>query len=605
MALKLPVNVLTYIATFVEKEDRITCAQVCKHWTESFLNAYWGKLDINESIINHICDILYCKQSYIKNSHRVWALVLDELSLEHSKNLPDLQRIYPEISYLEYIEILEKANSITETINWEAWRSLSHLKIAFVHRKEQFDFENIIMKLSKLPSLVHLSLRRSPSKIYPFNISWNDFELLHHHLPLLKYLKLGFNFAPVPIDDQESMRRTRPAYAINSFKYPDNYTDTLWILYFALKYPNLKSFLVDPDNIDQITRTTHETQQYQNELQTLSNLDQFFPCLKKATTPTVSCNGWSYNLFYETLRHFGTRIDHVELRLYNALSTFDSAPNCISLVSESLKTMKIKRRFYIINLEQKTLAILNLCPRLVKLDIHVRKDMIEIDNILNHCPVLLSLTFNTCMVSLSENTHDSHNIHIPHPLQRLDIGDASVNAHVFTYLSLRCHQLVYLKMFGIGIPYTNFEETGQLFINMFMTQLDTLILSDIGSQSSISEEPIYIRHCVVEQMNNSNIRPLGESSQTQKPQINWYHICMDRTNKMERTLIWKLGKKEVGFSQKYLKDFKRRKLRQRGRKDMEKIWDAYVLKRFWKKDLENGVLILRFKSVNKYFLGVR
>ncbi|KAI9014579.1 hypothetical protein CLU79DRAFT_766606 [Phycomyces nitens] len=50
MASTLPPNILSYIGTFIDKKDQHHCALVCKHWTEPFLDAYWGRLKIGNGI---------------------------------------------------------------------------------------------------------------------------------------------------------------------------------------------------------------------------------------------------------------------------------------------------------------------------------------------------------------------------------------------------------------------------------------------------------------------------------------------------------------------------------------------------------------------------
>ncbi|KAI9023636.1 hypothetical protein CLU79DRAFT_749472 [Phycomyces nitens] len=612
MAPELPPRILSYIGTHLEKKDRLTCALVCKHWTEPFLDSYWDTLEIGIFTTN-IRAIFDRKQPYQKNAHRVWGLKLDKISLDDLNYVSQLQQMYPTIKYLECKEEPCNIAFITELIDWKFWKSLSHLEILFSFTNLHLDFNKLIIRLSRLTGLVHLALGHAHDAEAYRRFLMSDFEALHNSLPLLKYLKLDFILGPASKDDFEGMKNIIAAETMTTIEFSDHYIDTLWITYFALKYPNLQQFTVVYGYVEDKQGTIDcDEQQYQDQVERLSKLDQFFPCLKKTNTPVGSRNGWPFFILYEALERFGTVVENVELNLYNSPSAIDTFKKCITSVAQSLKVLSVSRKHYVKLAQQQRITIERIFPRLVELRLSSHKDMIEIDNILNQCPVMRVLYIEQSMISLSQNVHSVQNVHNPHnihkfhPLHRLEIKDVAVNTYIFTYISFRCNQLKIIRLDDIGIPHPGFEETGRLIIDLPLLRLDKLILGDIGPDISVSLDFKSVRYYVIEQMDHRD-GPIEEAQTNRRPRkkkTDWYHLCVDRTNRKERMMVWQLGRREVEFSQRYFMNFKNRRSREKNRKDLERYMDEYVLKRFWKRDLQYGVLVIRLKSVKNYFIGM-
>ncbi|KAL0078108.1 hypothetical protein F4703DRAFT_1933183 [Phycomyces blakesleeanus] len=178
-----------------------------------------------------------------------------------------------------------------------------------------------------------------------------------------------------------------------------------------------------------------------------------------------------------------------------------------------------------------------------------------------------------------------HSTHLPHPLQTLEIAKTRIDIHVFKYISFRCRQLKYMTLLFISYRGSDIDKTRQILVDMPFSQLK--LLKAYGNQKSYSLSPNLI---VIEQMGND------ETDQGHAPQLNWYHLCVDTTNRRNILLVWELGRCDIEFCQRYLKDFGRRREFEEERNDTEEYDFSYKLKRFWKRDLQLGVLILRFKS---------
>ncbi|KAI9006660.1 hypothetical protein CLU79DRAFT_564039 [Phycomyces nitens] len=594
MASTLPHHILTYIGIFIDREDRPHCALVCKHWTDPFLNAYWGRLYIHNDNMN--IDTVISNKSLMINAHRVWAMVFQVFHFNLFERLLELQRSFPGIRYFEYQNRPLKF-SISAALDWSLWQSLTHINIVFGHDSEAEPFQSLFMKLSVLPCLVHLTLLKSHPPNKHYSLSWNDFEDIHYHLPRLEYLRHQFPSEPITKDEIESIKAVEPAQTMTKIEFND-YIDTHWLFYFALKYPNLQHF-----NIKQclsrynINRIDYNKQHYQQDLQLLSTLDQFFPCLKRADTTFKDNNECRQFIFFETLGHFGTKIEHVDLYYYSCMKD-DDVNRCIQPISESLKVLQITVR-------PREGIHFGACSRLVTLYIcGWEKITITPDQILESFPALRSLSFTGTKISLSTNPHT----YTPHPLQRLTIKRSYITNDAIHYLSLCCNQLKHLKLIDIrynGIGNDNYkdednDEVGQLFFDMPMSNLDTFIFTFMDQL--LHEYKVFPKHYMIEQMENDN--EIVQATQ-QSPRINWYHTYCDRTNRKETISKWELGRRDIEFCQRYFKDFDRRRKRGKERKDIKKNRLGYKQKRFWKKDLQHGVLVFRFKSVKNHFFGIR
>ncbi|KAI9012593.1 hypothetical protein CLU79DRAFT_838948 [Phycomyces nitens] len=597
MASTLPHKILSYIGTFIKKEDRLACALVCKHWTEPFLNAYWEKLEIGSFGMD--IDTVLSNREFLINTHRVWAVIFFKAYLDEYKRLLEFQRSFPGIRYVECCEHRSHVFPISDTLDWSLWQSLTHIDIKFGQESETVYLDNLFLKLSVLPCLVHLGLYKS--KQPPF--SWNDYESLHYHLPQLEHLKHNFPFKPITRDEIESIRAVGPAQTMTTVEFNDDF-DTHWLFYFASKYPNLQNFIlyryIGPSNRNHIDCNP---QDYQSDLQLLSTLDQFFPYLKKADTVLRNKNMYLPFIFFETLGHFGTKIEYVVLS-YESLIKNNDMSRCIHPISESLKFLEIDFR------DGCGTIPFVVCPRLVALYINgSRHTIIEVDAILDCFPALRSLSVKDANFYLSTNPHT----HTPHHLQRLKIKDSKITNDALHHLSLCCNQLKHVTFIDIGYDGINegnyhngdSSEPGQLIFDMSMSNLDTFISA--FTDTLLHGLKTLPKHYMIEQMETDN--PILQTTQ-HLPQLNWYHVYCDRTNRKEKISKWELGRRDIEFGQRYFNDFGRRKKRGKGRKAIKEDECGFLIMiRMYKAGLsvaeisrrENIQEAILYKIIKRYY----
>ncbi|KAL0081142.1 hypothetical protein J3Q64DRAFT_1756765 [Phycomyces blakesleeanus] len=586
-------NILSYIATHINKKDQTSCSLVCKRWTEPFLNAYWAKLEIDENKLSTMFATSTLNEVYRKNVHRVWALDLKRINIRHIGYVTQLQQSFPGIKYLfcdEENHEDESDNWMIRSIDWISWRFLTHLSIKLTSKHS--GLEDIFMNLSVSRSLAHFTLNSENNVEETNTMLWTQFESLHRHMRQLEYLDINYPLSSISKYDLEMIKTIEPAHKITKITFLDVRIDGSWLCYFALKYPNLLSLNMKPCKARRPLVQETYINKYQGQLILLKTLNQFFPYLKMVQTPTHTCNRWPLYIFYMTLNYFNIKLERVvfDTHVYKSL-LMDNLTKCIKQVSESVKIMWVTITDYL-NAKPRSRIIFNLCPKLVELHI-LEHRRIEMEHLLDQCPVLRSLYIENSTTYL---INPSRHITIPHSLQKLEFINVSVPIHLFNYISLRCKQLKYLKLKSVTFLIPEWDINGKALFDMHMSQLKTFIIYNYSYCFQ------HVRHYAIEQLENTD----GNSLQHQESQeisfrTNWYHLCLDKTNRKERLLAWELGRRDIEFSQRYYKDFERRKKREKKRKDMIRHC-GYAPKRFWKRDLQYGVMIFRFKSVKEYFL---
>ncbi|KAL0073091.1 hypothetical protein F4703DRAFT_1799958 [Phycomyces blakesleeanus] len=81
--------------------------------------------------------------------------------------------------------------------------------------------------------------QKTPYSEHSITIFLTDIESLHRCFPRLEYINMDFILQPIPKEEVETTRAVKPAYTTTKIVISSDYIDTLWILYFANKYPNL------------------------------------------------------------------------------------------------------------------------------------------------------------------------------------------------------------------------------------------------------------------------------------------------------------------------------------------------------------------------------
>ncbi|KAL0091271.1 hypothetical protein F4703DRAFT_1411855 [Phycomyces blakesleeanus] len=140
------------------------------------------------------------------------------------------------------------------------------------------------------------------------------------------------------------IKSVKSAPAIETLLIFDTFVDASWIAYFAIKYPHLQNLNFKSYSYDKIARhLIYDQQRYRDQVEILSALDRFFPCLKKSEACSISYNGWSFSIFYDTLYNCGVNIENFKLFFLKKKepSNMNGLNSCTRLISGSLKFMRV------------------------------------------------------------------------------------------------------------------------------------------------------------------------------------------------------------------------------------------------------------------------
>ncbi|OAD71708.1 hypothetical protein PHYBLDRAFT_69958 [Phycomyces blakesleeanus NRRL 1555(-)] len=598
MSKRLPYDVLSYIAKYIERDTQLTCAVVCKQWTEPFLDAYWHYPFINSKALKSLCKKSNRNNVHLRNLHRTRGLTTYYLTEKEMKLFPTLQQIYQNINHVEYIEATDY-EPILNTTDWSPWKSLRRLKIDYDYTWTEL-VRDILFTLSPLTSLVHFIFKTTSS---------HDDDIKGHGAASRLLTTTGV---------LESVKEIAPAKTIKEVCFDNDSLSTPWMFYFACKYPNLQTIRFkdgyrSPESIEE----DYEPKYYKDDLQILSCLDQFFPCLKSAHIFTESWNGWPFSLFTSSLKHFGVKLEFLNYGTNSFGPDWLVHSNrCLQPVADSVQTMKLDIAYADDN--KLRTNDFNLYPSLVKLRITLRSRP-RINIILDKCPKLRILDLSQGeALSLSNYAKHSQNQSLSiHPLRRLNAQSTSIHPEIFKYLSFRCQQLLDLKLCKINLIEGDWLKTGQLHMDMLFSQLNTFELAQIH----FSKQKTFKLFAIAQTENtntnstsntNTNTNPdtdinlPEQSNQPQLTQLKWYHVCLDNSSGKQKAAIWELGSQDIDFAQRYYENFPENQARDQAHdQEQENLPQpsatGLIPRSDWQKDLQYGVIIIRVKSV-KYFI---
>ncbi|KAL0074372.1 hypothetical protein F4703DRAFT_1799139 [Phycomyces blakesleeanus] len=179
------------------------------------------------------------------------------------------------------------------------------------------------------------------------------------------------------------------------------------------------------------------------------------------------------------------------------------------------------------------------------------------------------------------------------------------------YLNFISEALRVLWLLFLGLEYVKFDgselmKSVKIFIETSHSQLDTLILCSILSYCGL------IKHYSTKQHINGNLNQLNLNNQEHPTLSKRYRICFNKTNKIDRSLAWELGRRDIECPQKFCKRFMNNDSPAYNTV-FTKTWVALVgffFKRKFFKNLRSlesgivfGVFVIQFKFVVCYCIG--
>ncbi|OAD79125.1 hypothetical protein PHYBLDRAFT_178980 [Phycomyces blakesleeanus NRRL 1555(-)] len=648
---RFPFEILTTIALLISQEDKLNCSAVCKAWRRPFQDSLWNSVEINSMNIDMICDSSpYHQRLFKTNGHRVRSMVLGGWTRLNSKQILKLQYYFPHLKSLSIQDKSLSRNDFGKATDWCHWGSLTRLEIilpSLEHKNLETYFLDVV---GSLPCLEYLDMSEGVCT-GRYLYTWRDFETLHEKLPRLEHLRMKVSLAPILVNDVLEIQDTKSAPSLSAVHLFGETMDPQWLYYCALKYPNIHTFewkiFYGYDTAhERMTDTMYAAMGLAMKM--ISSLPSFFPHLKKAIIEEISDEGRLHTLFWKKLRQSGASLAQLEYHVRGeVIAPYQIQTilrECSQTCSDTLETLQLQ--FYTSDSYLCMAPIsLGTFPCLVNLTINLLYNHFELDVILDNCINLKKLKLQNGTSSIS---HGALKYPQQHGLQTFELVSVRVNLAIFRHLSYRCQQLRHLELATLRIAEKICSKTGNLLLDMPFTQLETLKLCDLVlySEKDDYSNPYYydndstdsmdryhqIQLFVIEQTHTNP--PIPDSpvqchavlptspptsphpqSPSQSPitkDTTWFHRCLgsphnhnnDNSNNINNNTpsqeIRVLEKEQVETACKYFQTFQAQSQEEATHSDIERDEDGLVLEQYWQKDLPEGYITLRCKSVDQY-----
>ncbi|KAF7728539.1 hypothetical protein EC973_005943 [Apophysomyces ossiformis] len=429
MKVDLPYEILVNIATHLPQDDRYFCTTVSRSWNVAFIHELYRSVDVSRRW----------------QLERLWETLRRSLSAHHplghlvrtlriscpftSLDLLELSRLCPFVTDLDYkqawhfspIEAIQKCKYIVkapevvistrrfELPDTTIGDKLTRLIIAIKACPEWIDL------LKKLPCIEELKLEGYPS--LPTGaiakISLYDLEKLHSILPRLRGFEMKEFYINGPIP-----KEVLPCHNVRnlSLKPKDSY---LWGRYFARKYRKLEHL-----HLSNGERMSIEFE-------------------REALALVSSCRRLkSFEGFFFYSHMLSLMRPHLEI--LREVNTQRHAPDAWSQSFTASIIYTVHRTISTLNLSigdntlmDKMGFSLQSCTLLVKLQLQVYSDVLEIDRFLDVCSHLKELVIEGSTVTVS----NVPTICKQHKLQKLKMKVSNTAKELFPYLSEQCPDL--------------------------------------------------------------------------------------------------------------------------------------------------------------------
>ncbi|KAL0076037.1 hypothetical protein J3Q64DRAFT_1176586 [Phycomyces blakesleeanus] len=583
--------------------------------------------------LDNICLIsVYSSDDQEQSNWNIRKLILDGMIEVNDEQLSILQRHFQNIQHLTIRRVTLNSLNFGDTTDWSLWKSLTELKIGLDIITVPNPEEEFLAILSCLPRLTHLEVTR-PRAIGSPTFTFQAIETLHQRLPELEYLSLSIDLVNLSPDDLLNIANVKPATSLVLFQPNKIYSDHRWLYYFVKKYPNLHTIGTMLFEGTRRSDTFYNPDEYQDIITSIfKDPLSGFPCLTRVRALIERHAEPAQIAFWDLfcslnvpLTHLHCCFDIVETHT----NTFENRiKRCMYAFSKTIAKLYIHARFSPYDPWVLTKEFTEY-PCLSELIIGVHRAIIELDTLLDHCPVLKKLNMSSESLILSPSTPASP---VKHNLQILDVVNMEISANVLDYVSLRCQGLKHMRLNGSRITGPVDPKTGNLYIDMSYTDFDIIQLTSICFNTSEygndprtninilkfvsntthqkAEEPtkhqtkpkLLLRHRIFREANTDNVS-LNENDSESNLSSKWYYMFYGYISQSKySTQAWILTKEEVEHAQKYFSNFEYE------RSLAEKTEDYYTgnqesTKDNWKLDLDRGYVTWKCGNVTEFSLN--
>ncbi|KAL0095450.1 hypothetical protein J3Q64DRAFT_1712923 [Phycomyces blakesleeanus] len=620
---ELPFEILTVIAKSLQQNDKIICSTVCRTWKTPFQGSLWDTLTIDsEEKLNQICDLSTTRPTiYQLNGNKVQRLVFKAKVQTTEIQFHILQRLFKQLKEISIPHNTMREDSLGSIPDWKLWAALTTMLIYIKRLNDDDQKEQLFKILACLPCLKHLTIQDSIYYTLPPEPrdTWENLERLHETLPRLEYFHTDLLFGSIPVSEILKMKNIKPANTTTVVKLLNLNMDIGWIIYFSLKYPNIRTLKTRKPFKDTVL---HEEQIPDAETSTMiSSLSSNFPHLKSMVVTQKVPMGLDYDFFWETLQTQVKELQYLEYSLEISkragLETQNSGPHLIHFCSPTIQNFFIQLVAYYFD-SPKVFLKFGACPRLVTLKIVHSGSNLELDTLLESCTSLKDLQLSGVFISLSPEAFNSTRTH---GLRSLELKGSKTSPVTFNYLSLYCRDFDCMILYRARILGRISENTGELCLNMPFTDfkilrlVSTIFYAVENEENIFSEEPSGFHSLQIlsieetdhlRRSRNTKTADTESSSSDESPSLpikrTWYHYHRDVKFWTSDGKTRKLGGKERQITEKFFETFLVSS--QDPFNNVKKhILGGLGLSSRWEEDLYHGYSLLRCRSINEAFIN--
>ncbi|KAL0088743.1 hypothetical protein J3Q64DRAFT_1731471 [Phycomyces blakesleeanus] len=606
---RLPFEIITNISGQLNTKDKYQCALVCRAWRTPFTESLWRKVKIHSEIqLEAFCSSL----STITPAQKSPARLVKQLALRPyiGASNAQLHLLQQHLTFIDRLwvddESLIRTCSI-KNMHWGLWKCLT--KLDFHVPSTDFSTKEVLEILSYLPNLTQLSL----GERYLFtssSFSIQDMETTHSYLPRLEKLSINTELRQISTQDMDWIKNVVPAKALTFLEFDSTYATSEWLYYCAHKYPNISLMKWSAGDQD-IERPTFED----TVSKKISVLRNAFQRLEKVTIECDSEQVRLHQVFLKILlsqnallKDFTYSMDTTYSKVYYTAEFIKKLMRCFGMSLETL-TLDITA-----NLNDQLVISRSFlpCPRLVELKLRLLSLELELDIILDLCPVLKKLDVAVNVLSISPDSSEQLQ---PHDLRFLRISGAKASATLFNYVSWRCRDLQTLDLCGLRVSEQISALTGNFRIYMPYSHFEVLKLENIHFYRSSSYRTCSERNRVrlvsfAQESPHQNSTGLEVNrnwlmNDPPKGKADWFYQCF-AANKFSPLYTWqKLVGEEIEYTKNYFRTFVHDPLCESHvvESPMCKgcaIWKHHSNRDKWKHDLPLGYVNLRCGSAKAF-----
>ncbi|KAL0077763.1 hypothetical protein F4703DRAFT_1881171 [Phycomyces blakesleeanus] len=608
----LPFEILSNIARFTPTSDKCCCILACKAWKIPFQESLWRKIQVySMKELENISDIINSST----NKTMPFNLMTTDIRFTGIINFTGWQKnnvfqAFPNLEYIDMGSLFFSEIKMDEIKSNLEWSSITKLKTKFKHTRSRNSTIKMLGILRSTPNLRVLDIGPHYRRV-PLELSLQLYNNLHNMLPSLTSMAANLALDDINRRDARKIRKTEPALHLTSLYLHLTSWDSMWLYYFAYKYPNLRTLKWRAPC--QTERGVIIKEYGEEEVSLLRSIKKVFPSLESLDFYTEETTELSHAILWEFICRSSVPLKTLHYKLkFGASGAIFLGTVIRRLLQSFIKTLE---RISVIGdfcFEKDNIVEpeFPFSARLVSIEIKDCGISIALDNLLDNYPALLQLTFYNGQLYISPEAalRESRQ----HGLKLLNLNSIEANASVLSYTSFRCRNLQYMDLGHSEIHGSSSTENGSLYIDMSYTSFKSLEFSDAMFYYSNDDDYNYdddpskntAINLVLLSRLAGNCPATGKQdikkSEYSVEHLAWYHFYCELEYVFDFTLkIRKLSEQEVISAVDYFKESQLKKDRE-NISEVERSGFGLVDKDYWKEDLCRGYVELRCGHIAKY-----